>query len=132
MSRYAIGGTAFVGKTEARIEQRRSGRVQDGDLELPRWTVPLAEIDAAVSRHYGINPGVLKSHGRHAGPAKAVAVAVASRLAEATGRAIGLRYGIGSAAVGAIRRRIADRPDLLEVVESLSQQLRSKKVKYKV
>ena len=131
-SRYAIGGPAFVDKTEARIEERRSGRVQDRDLALPRWTVPLIEIDAAVSRHYGVDPGVLKSHGHHAGPAKAAAVALASRLAEATGRAIGQHYGIGSAAVGAIRRRIADRLDVLEVVESLAQQLTGKKVKYKV
>jgi hypothetical protein len=59
-------------------------------------------------------------------------VALASRLAEVTGRVIGLHYEIGSAAVGAIRRRIALRPDVLEVVESLAQELRSKKVKYKV
>jgi hypothetical protein len=96
------------------------------------WTVPLGEIDAAVSRHFGIDPGVLSSHGHHAGPAKAVAVAVASRLAEATAREIGLHYGIGSSAVRATDRRLAERPDALRVVECLVQQLRSKKVKYKV
>jgi hypothetical protein len=128
-SRYAIGGTAFVERTEERIEQRRSGRVQDRDLDLPRWNIPLSEIDAAVSTRYGIDPAVLKAHGRHAGPAKAVAVALASRLAEASGRAIGLHYGIGSAAVGAIQHRLADRPDALAVVESLAHQLRSKKLK---
>ena len=97
-------------------------------MDLPRWTVPLGEIDAAVSRHFGTDPGVLSSHGHHAGPAKAVA----SRLAEATGRQIGLHYGIGSSAVRATDRRLADRPGALEIVEPLVQQLRSKRVKYKV
>jgi len=131
-SRYAVGSPAFIDKTEARMEGRRSGRVQDRDLDLPRWTVPLSEIDAAVSRRYGIDPEVLQAHGHHAGPAKAVAVALASRLAEVTGRAIGLHYGIGSSAVRATNRRLADRPESLEVVQSLLQHLRSKKVKYKV
>ncbi len=130
-SRYAIGSAAFAEKTDVRIEERRSGRVQDRDLDLPRWTVPLEEIDAAVARRYGLDPAVLKAHGRHAGPAKAVAVALASRLAEANGRAVGEHYGIGSSAIGAIHRRLADRPEALDVVESLARQLRRKRTKYK-
>ena len=47
-SRYAIGGAEFIERTEERIEQRRSGRVQDQDLDLPRRTVSLEEIDEAV------------------------------------------------------------------------------------
>ena len=130
-SRYAIGSAAFAEKTDVRIEERRSGRVQDRDLDLPRWTVPLEEIDAAVARRYGLDPAVLKAHGRHAGPAKAVAVALASRLAEANGRAVGEHYGIGSSAIGAIHRRLADRPEALDAVESLARQLRRKRTKYK-
>jgi hypothetical protein len=130
-SRYAIGGAAFTEKTEVRIEERRSGRVQDQDVDLPRWTVALEEIDAAVARRYGIDPAVLKTHGHHAGPAKAAAVALASRLANLSGRLIGQHYGIGSAAIGAIHRRLADRPDALGIVESLTKQLRRKKLKYK-
>src|SRR5208337_645109 len=130
-SRYAIGGVAFTEKTEARIEERRSGRVQDRDVDLPRWTVALEEIDAAVGRRYGVDPAVLKTHGHHAGPAKAVAVALASRLANLSGRLIGQHYGIGSAAIGAIHRRLADRPDTLEIVELLTKQLRGKRIKYK-
>ncbi len=130
-SRYAIGSAAFAEKTDACIEERRSGRVQDRDLDLPRWTVPLEEIDAAVARRYGLDPAVLRAHGRHAGPAKAVAVALASRLAEANGRAVGEHYGIGSSAIGAIHRRLADRPEALDVVESLARQLRRKRTKYK-
>ena len=42
------------------------------------------QLQRTVWRHFGIDPGVLSSHGHHAGPAKAVAVTVASRLAEAT------------------------------------------------
>ncbi len=47
-SRYAIGSAAFAEKTEARIEQRRRNRVQDGDLDLPRWTVALKITDSAT------------------------------------------------------------------------------------
>ena len=130
-SRYAIGSAAFTEKTEARIEEGRSGRVQDRDLDLPRWTVPLEEIDAAVARRFGINPAVLKTHGHHAGRGKAVAVALASRLANLSGRMAGEHSGIGSAAIGAIHRRLADRPDALEIVEALTKQLRRKRTKYK-
>jgi hypothetical protein len=131
-SRYAIGGAAFREKTEARIEQPRSGRVQDEDIDLPRWTVPLEEIDAAVARRYGIDAAVLKTHGHHAGPAKAVAVALASRLADVKARVIGEHYGISSSAIVAIHRRLAARPKVVATVESLAKQLRRKRVKYKV
>jgi hypothetical protein len=43
--------------------------------------VDLEEIAAAVARRYEVDEAVLKRHGHHAGMAKAVAVAVASRLA---------------------------------------------------
>ena len=122
-SRYAIGGAAFIERTEDRIEQRRSGRMQDRDLDLPRWTVPVEEIDAAVARHYRIERALLAEHGRRAGPAKAVAVELAARLAELSGRAIGEHYGVGASAVGAIHQRLAGRPDLLQVVDSLAKQL---------
>ncbi len=72
-------------------------------------------------------PGTIR-----AGPAKAVAVELAARLAGMSGRAIGLHYGIGAAAVGAIHRRLADRPDVLQVVESLTQQLRKTRTKLTV
>ena len=49
-SRYAIGSAAFTEATEARIEGRRSYRVQDRDVDLPRRTVDLEAIDAAVPR----------------------------------------------------------------------------------
>lgn len=130
-SRYAIGGPAFIEKTEARIEGRRTGGVRDRDLDLPRSIVPVEEIEAAVSRHYGLAPVDLKTHGRHAGPAKAVAVALASRLTGANGRTIGLRYGVGSSAIGSIHRRLAARPDLVEIVESIAHELRTKKTKHK-
>ena len=115
----------------ARFEHRRSGRVQDQDVDLPRWRVPLEEIDAAVAGRYGVDPAALKMHGHHAGPAKAAAVALASRLANMSGRLIGQHYGISSSAIVAIHRRLADRPEVLETVESLARQLSRKKVKYK-
>ncbi len=130
-SRYAIGGAAFTEQTEARIEQRRSARVQDRDVDLPQRTVPLEEIDAAVARRYGVDPAVLKTHGHHAGPAKAAAVALASRLANVSGRLIAEHYGISSSRIVGIPRRLPDRPEVLDTVESLVKQLTRRKTKYK-
>ena len=86
---------------------------------------------SSCARRYGVDPAVLETRGHHAGSAKAAAVALASRLANLSGRLIGQHYGIGSAAIGAIHRRLADRPDALGIVESLTKQLRRKKIKYK-
>jgi hypothetical protein len=80
---------------------------------------------------HGVDAAILKTHGRHAGVAKAVAVALASRLANLSGRTIGENYRIGSSAIGAIHRRLAERPEVLKIVESLVAQLRWKKTKYK-
>jgi len=126
-SRYSIGSAAFAEKTEARIEQRRRNCVQDGDLDLPRRTVALEEIDAAVSRRYGVEAAALRTHGHHAGQGKTVAVALAARLANVTCRAIAEHYGVGSSAVAAIQRRVAGRPEVMAVVESLSRQLAKKR-----
>jgi hypothetical protein len=61
-----------------------------------------------------------------------VAVELAVRLADTSGRAIGVRCGIGAAAVGAIHHRLAGRADVLQVVESLARQLRKIRTKLKV
>ena len=98
---------------------------------MPRWGVALAEIDAAVARRYNVEPAVLSTHGHQAGPAKSVAVVLASELANLSGRAIGEHYGIGSSAIGAIHRRLANRPEAQEVVRSLATQLKRKRTKYK-
>jgi REP element-mobilizing transposase RayT len=106
-SRHAIGTTGFVEKTEQTIELRREGRLQDKDIELPRWTVPLEEIDAAVARRFRMKAEQLRAHGHVAGPAKAVAVELACRLSGITQRAIGAHYGgIGAAAVSTIHRKV--------------------------
>ncbi len=125
VSRYAIGDARFVERTEQRVEGRRTGRVQDADLALPRWTVPIDEIDAAVARHYGIEAERLQSHGRRAGLAKPAAVELACRLSGLTGRAIGEHYGgISSAAVSTIHRKVRDGSyDLLPTVDALAAQL---------
>ena len=115
----------------ARYKHRRPGHLFQGRFKAKLVEDALEEIDAAVARRYGVDPAVLKTHGHHAGPAKAAAVAVASRLANLSGRQIGQHYGIGSAAIGAIHRRLADRPDALKIVESLSKQLRNRRIKYK-
>ena len=67
---------------------------EDHDLDLSRRTAWLAEIDAAVSRHTASSamPWRTWSPG---GTAKAVAVALAARLAEEGHRWIGEHYGVG-------------------------------------
>ncbi len=109
-SRYAIGGTAFLARTEEQVEQRRSGRVQDRDLDWPRRTVALDEIDAAVARHHRVDQRLFSAPGRRVGSAKAVAVELAAQLADRNGRAIGEHYGIGATAVGANRRPLSILP----------------------
>ncbi len=47
-------------------------------------------------------------------------------------RAVGVRYGIGAAAVGAIHQRLAARPEVLRIVESLAEQLCKTRTKLKV
>ena len=81
--------------------------MQDRDLDLPRWNVTLDAIDAAVARYCGTDRAVLSGHGRRAGPAKAVAVELAARLANVSGRAVALHDAIGSAAVVAIHLKSA-------------------------
>ncbi len=99
-SRYAIGGTAFLARTEEQVEQRRSGRVQDRDLDLPRRTVALDEIDAAVAEHYGVDQRLFSAPVAGSGRRRYVAVELAARLADMSGRAIGAHYGIGATAGG--------------------------------
>jgi hypothetical protein len=54
---------------------------------------------------------------------------LAARLSDLSGRAIGAHCGIGAAAVGAIHRRLADRREVLKVVERLAKQLCKRKSK---
>ena len=126
-SRYAIGGSAFIERTVEQIEQRRSGRLQDQDLDLPRRTVSLEEIDEAVARHYRINPKLLSAHGRSVGCGKSVALELAAQLADLSGRAIGDHYGVCANAVGANRRRLATRTEALQVIETLVRKLGKRK-----
>lgn len=128
-SRYAVGDPAFVQRTEERIDKRRSGRVQDRDLDLPRWSVSLDEVDTEVAKHFRMDAGMLSAHGRRVGPAKGVAVELAARLADLSSREIGQHYGIGATAIAANHSRLASRPDVLQIVEKLSVQLWKRKGK---
>jgi len=72
----------------------------DARVDVPKRTVDLEAIDAAVARRYRVKAEELKTLGYHAGPGKAVA---------------------------AIGRRMADRPEVRAVVETLSRQLRNRR-----
>ena len=128
-NRYAIGGASFIERTEEQIEQRRSGRRQDEDLDLPRRAISLEEIDELVAHHYRIDPGMLSAHGRRVGFAKSVAVELAAQLADLSGRAVGEHYGVCANAVVANRRRLAARPEVLQAIEKLGRRLRKGKLK---
>jgi len=71
-------------------------------IPLPARIVALEEVDQAVARHYRLETAALEEHGPRAGAAKAVAVELAYRLADLSGRAIVAHYGVGSGAVNAI------------------------------
>ena len=122
VSRYAIGGEAFVQQTEKRLEQQRTGSPRDEDLALPAATVDIQTVDRYVARHYRIEPEGLKAHGKRAGVAKYVAVELACRLTGHSGRAVGAHYGgISSAAVSTIRRKLREgNYDLTSAVNHLA------------
>ena len=54
---------------------------------------------------------------------------LAAQLADMSNREIGEHYGIGATAVAANHGRLAVRPEVLKVVETLAGQLRKKKRK---
>ncbi len=54
---------------------------------------------------------------------------LAAQLADLSGRAIGAHYGVCANAIGANRRRLAMRPEVLEVIETLGRKLRGQTLK---
>jgi len=106
-SRHVIGGETFVEQTERRLAIRRSGSEVDRDVDLPRTTVSIEQIDETVAAHYGVTATELGRCQACGGTAKFVAVELACRLTGMTQRAIGAHYGaISSAGVSNIRRRL--------------------------
>ena len=128
--KYAIASDRFVEETERRLAGLRTGRSQDADLALPRTVWPIADIDAAVAAHFGLDPQELKRHGHCSGLAKFLAVELACRLTGQTQRAIGEHYGgITSAAVSTIRRKIREgKYPLADPAEEMVRQLTRRKV----
>jgi REP element-mobilizing transposase RayT len=106
-SRYAIGNAGFIKRAEQRLARRQTTRARGEKAAMRQWMVPVDEINAAVARHYRIDPEDLRAHGNRCGPAKTVAVELACRLTDLTLQAIGSRYGgITPAAVRAIHRKV--------------------------
>jgi hypothetical protein len=121
-SPHAVGSEQFVARIEREFEQRRTGRPTDRDVELPRRQVDLERISRAVAEVYGIDPAVLREHGRRAGEAKAVALELACRHSGLNQREIGRHYGqITSMAVCMARRRF--REDQAEPDRALPERL---------
>lgn len=63
------------------------------------------------------------------GAAKSVAVELAAQLTDLSGRAIGEHDGVCATAIGASRRRLAARPEVLLVIEILARKLRKRRLK---
>ncbi len=120
-SRYAIGAGSFIEDTKKRLEELRTGKMQDKDLALPTLTVDIDKVDAYVAGHYRIDAAALKEHGRRVGPAKYVAVELACRLTGLSGRAVGAHYGgISASGVSNIRRKVREgKVDVLPVVNQI-------------
>jgi len=124
-SAWAIGDESFVEKTKRRLQKRRTGFARDKDLALPPVTVDIETIDTYVAERYRIRPEDLREHARRVGNAKFVAVELACRLCGLTGREVGARYGISSAAVSIIRRNIREgKYDVDKVVQRLLTKIR--------
>jgi hypothetical protein len=62
---------------------------------------------------------LFSAHGRSVGCAKSVAVELVAQRADLSGRAVGEQYGVCANAVVANRRRLAARPEVLQVIEKL-------------
>ena len=127
-SRYAIGGAAFMERTEGQIERRRSGRLQDQDLDLPRRTSGWRRL----TRPWPEFPGSMRIvflAWAECGLRKVVALELAAQLADLSGRAVGEHYVMCASAIGANRRRLAMRPELLQVIETLGRRLRKRSLK---
>ena len=79
-----------------------------------------------MASHYRIDAADLKEHGHRAGPAKAVAVALACRLTGLGGRTVGLHYGgISASAVSNIRRKVREgQIDILAEIDHLPSIIR--------
>jgi REP-associated tyrosine transposase len=108
-SRHAIGSRQFAEEIEREFKQRRTGQPTDRDVELPREQVDPRLISRVVAAAYGIDPAVLRQHGRRAGEAKAVALELACRHTGLNQRQIGQHYGkITSMAVCMARRRFRE------------------------
>lgn len=124
-SRYAIGADSFVEETKRRLENLRTGKVQDKDVSLPSLTIEIDKVDAYVAADYRIAAADLKEHGNRSGPAKDVAVELACRLTGLSGRAVGMHYGgISAAAVSNIRRKVREGPaDLLIAVDRVMERI---------
>lgn len=125
---HAIGSDEFIDEVEVELDERRTGKITDADIALPRRRVDLDTIASTVARRYGIEVGRLRADGRRAGEAKAVAVELACRLSGETQRRVGAYFGgVSSSAVGKLRgairaekdrRAVSPRLDSIDELES--------------
>jgi|GEM_PF-4184203 len=110
-----VTGQVFLGGPEFVLEMRR--RLDDEGVDLPR-AIPrtqrqvgffgLAEVIAAVAEELGIAEEELSEAWRR-GDERAVAVTLARRLTGASGVEIGKRFGVTSARVSQLLRKVEER-----------------------
>jgi hypothetical protein len=109
-NRYAIGDDRFRKQVEEDLENVREDKGVYGDI---RWPVgrraTLAQVEQAVRKAFGIAAGQLRTHGRHAGVAKKVAVELCCQLSGLSQREVGRHFGYtGNGAVGKQRQKLKE------------------------
>jgi len=107
-SRYAIGDERFVEEIEEKSRAQRRSSEYPADIVWPEARKPtLEQVNAAVSKAYGITPAALLEHGRSVGQAKRVAIELCCRLTGLPQRAVGKHYrGMSCTGVAYQRRRL--------------------------
>jgi len=106
-SRYAMGDEKFVEDVESELREMRLNRSCYGDVDLPEGpSLGFGQIERVVAADFSIEPGVLHSHGREAGDAKAVAIELCCAFSGQSQRAIASHFGYKTDAGVSRQRRV--------------------------
>ena len=126
---YLLAVTRYIHLNPVKIAACRRLRASERFERLEAYPWSSYGGYAAANKALQIDARLFSAHGRSAGCAKSVAVELAAQLADLSGRAVGEHYGMCANGVGANRRRLATRPEVLQVVETLGRKLRRRKLK---
>ena len=108
-SRYAIGDADFRDEVREELRQREMEQGETGDIVWPEARrLNVKDVEAAVIEELKVTAKDLHAHGRHAGPAKSMAIELCCRFTGLSQREIALHFGYGSeSSVGKQRKRFS-------------------------